>query len=194
MSEEIAPNGKAKSGRRASLKKKILIIVCAALLLLAAVPLFLCLRANIRANRRLRGKPRREWKDKAIADISLKSADSGWIESQLAELKSTPADAWPESPWLSDNFLLMKNGEHIIYSSIYYKPEMDRHIFDLFIGRGSDGKWYYTTYHFCVGMLWLRDRLGQPESLDDFIETCYLKEFDGRSDECLNRTWPPPDQ
>ena len=19
-------------------------------------------------------------------------------------------------------------------------------------GRGSDGKWYYTTYHFCVGM------------------------------------------
>ena len=29
----------------------------------------------------------------------------------------------------------------------------------------------------------------QPENIPRFALTCFLKEFEGRSDECLKRTW-----
>ena len=56
--------------------------------------------------------------------------------------------------------------------------------------RGSDGKWYYSTYHFCVEMIVLRDMLDQPENLAKFRNECALREFDGHSDACLETTWP----
>ena len=31
---------------------------------------------------------------------------------------------------------------------------------------------------------------GQPESLPKFAAAHFLREFDGRSDECLQKTWP----
>jgi hypothetical protein len=39
-------------------------------------------------------------------------------------------------------------------------------------------------------MLALRDE-EQPDNLAQFIAAYFLREFDGRSDECLNLTWPP---
>lgn len=32
----------------------------------------------------------------------------------------------------------------------------------------------------------------QPLGLSQFINAFSLREFDGRSDECLNKTWPIP--
>ena len=32
----------------------------------------------------------------------------------------------------------------------------------------------------------------QPEDLAGFAKKYYLRSFDGRSDECLQKTWPPP--
>ena len=64
------------------------------------------------------------------------------------------------------------------------------HIPDLFIGRASDGRWYYSTYHFCMDMIVLKTMLDQPESLTKFRADCFLQGFDGRSDDCLRKTWP----
>jgi hypothetical protein len=59
-----------------------------------------------------------------------------------------------------------------------------------FLGRAFDGKLYYSTHHFCIRKLVLgQDE--QPASLKQFVETYSLRGFDGRSDECLNKTWPP---
>jgi hypothetical protein len=82
----------------------------------------------------------------------------------------------------------MTNGEWMAYRNVCAKEE-DR-IADLVIGRGSDGKWYYSTFHFCIGMLNLRT-MEQPESLPRFQTEYFLQEFDGHSDECLKKTWPP---
>lgn len=86
--------------------------------------------------------------------------------------------------------ILMTNGEWMVYRSICRKENF--WVRDLFLGRASDGRWYYSTYHFCINMCALgRMGEGQPSSLADFAQTYYLKPFDGRSDECLQSTWPP---
>ena len=86
----------------------------------------------------------------------------------------------------------MTNGEWIAYTNICRKQDFK--IQDLFIGRASDGKWYYSTYHFCIDMVVLRMREDmlepRPGSVKQFADEYYLKEFDGRSDECLRKTWP----
>jgi hypothetical protein len=85
----------------------------------------------------------------------------------------------------------MKNGDWILYRSICTKQ--DRRIHDIFIGRASDGKWYYSTYHFCIGLVTLM-MMDQSENLPEFLKTYYLREFDGHSDKCLKKTWPTKNQ
>ena len=84
--------------------------------------------------------------------------------------------------------ILMRKGEWLAYTNVCRKQ--DRHIYDLFLARGSDGRWYYSTYHFCIGMIVLRME-EQPEDLAEFARTYFLRTFDGRSDDCLQKTWPP---
>jgi hypothetical protein len=132
---------------------------------------------------------RRAWKDKAIAELSSRVNDSAWVSSELARLRGTgtnSSDA-PDS-WLSPHLIVMRNGDWIAYASICQKE--DRRIRDLFLGHGSDGRWYYSTYHFCKGMIVLRLE-DQSEDLATFAQTYCLRPFDGRSDECLRKTWPP---
>jgi len=82
----------------------------------------------------------------------------------------------------------MKNGDWIACQNICSKE--DSRVQDLFIGRASDGKWYYSTFHFCIGMTVLRDmEQWQPDSLAQFVDAYWLVPFDGRSDECLKATW-----
>ena len=90
--------------------------------------------------------------------------------------------------WISEDLIVMTNGQWMAYRNVCAKEEA--RIPDLFLGRGSDGHWYYSTYHFCVRMMNLTDVVGQPKSLMEFSRTCYLKEFDGHSDECLKDTRP----
>jgi hypothetical protein len=61
-------------------------------------------------------------------------------------------------------------------------------VHDIFIAKGSDGKWYYTDFHFCVRMMVLND---QPASLAEFKHRYFLAEFDGVSDAALERSWIP---
>ncbi|HMJ64280.1 MAG TPA: hypothetical protein VK615_02925 [Candidatus Binatia bacterium] len=66
----------------------------------------------------------------------------------------------------------------------------DRKIDDIFIARGSDGKWYYSTYHFCINMIALRID-PQQENLTQFTQTYFLRTFNEGTDDCLEKTWPP---
>jgi hypothetical protein len=135
----------------------------------------------------LDSKARRQWKDKAIVQIAKQASDSAAIFKEIEAMKTTPQESeW--DTWISEDLIVMTNGEWIAYRNVCEK-EMER-IPDLFLGLGSDGRWYYSTFHFCVRMINLKDVVGQPKSLTEFSRTCYLKEFDGHSDECLKDTRP----
>jgi hypothetical protein len=138
-----------------------------------------------------RSKWRREWKAAVIAAVEKQTSDRGWVEKEVSAVKAKlESQGEADGGWSSSSLILMGNGDWIAYASRCRKE--DWRIRDIFIGRASDGKWYYSTYHFCIGMLSLRvdDR---PESLAKFISTYSLREFDGRSDECLKQTWPTPE-
>ena len=117
-----------------------------------------------------------KWKNNAINELRKIDFSSG--KPKLSNI---------QDGWFSPNGVLMKDGSWIVFRSICTKANPKIH--DIFIGVASNGKWYYSTYHFCIGaIVILMD--DQPESLDSFIKQCHLKEFDGVSDDCLQSTWP----
>lgn len=133
-------------------------------------------------------RARREWKNSAITDISSRAGDPDWVKNELAGLAANGTDPYDPDTWLSPNLILMRNGDWLVYASVCHKR--DRRIRDIFLARGSDGQWYYSTYHFCIGMINLTMN-DQPQDLESFIKEYYLRTFDGQSDECLKKTWPP---
>jgi hypothetical protein len=106
---------------------------------------------------------RRAWKEKALADISSRVTDPLWVSNEAARLQrhgtNDPSDS---DGWLSERLILMRNGDWLAYGSVCQKA--NRRIEDLFVARGSDGRWYYSTFHFCLGMFELKMD-GQPETL-----------------------------
>ncbi len=117
-----------------------------------------------------------EWKDKAIAELS-----------GIEPAKGIPPFEYTVDGWFSPQGLLMEDGSWIAYRQVCHKEKPE--IYDIFIGQASDGKWYYSTYHFCIGAITIMEE--QPKSLSAFIDQCALVEFDGASDDCLLPTWPP---
>jgi hypothetical protein len=131
---------------------------------------------------------RRAWKEKAFAEIAARMADPAWVEGEIKSVKQqAAADPSSSDAWFSDRLILMRNGDWLAYANICSKE--DKRIQDLFLARGSDGRWYYSTYHFCIGLVVLR--MEEPsDDLPAFVKTYYLRQFDGKSDECLQKTWP----
>jgi hypothetical protein len=168
--------------------KKRIIIGGAVLLLAGGVWLWFGL-LQYGYPQRLHAKPRKEWKEAAILAIARRAGDPTWVAREIGKLKAD-ATLEPSDPerWLSPGLILMTNGEWIAYSNVCSKQNWRIH--DLFIGRASDDNWYYSTFHFCIGMVVLRGQ-GQPGSVAKFAEEYYLRRFDGQSDECLQETWPP---
>lgn len=169
--------------RLLSVKRKWIIIAASIPAVLVAGGVFVA---------RLRAKPRQDWKDHAIMEIARRTSDPAWIASEIATLKANASKEPTDSErWLSPTLIQMTNGEWIAYSNICSKQ--DSRIHDIFIGRASDGKWYYSTFHFCIGLLVLKmqgEMEGQPASISKFAEEYYLRTFDGHSDDCLQKTWP----
>ena len=163
---------------------KILLIIASICVVAVAVVLYAA-----GAGASLRSGARRAWKEKAIADIASRVADPAWATNEVAALrkKGTNDDTSYEG-WLSDHMILMRNGDWLAYASVCQKR--NHRIQDLFLARGSDGQWYYSTYHFCIDMIVLRME-DQSEDLAGFAKKYYLRTFDGHSDECLQQTWPP---
>ena len=128
-------------------------------------------------------------KQKSIAEIAARVADPAWPTNEIARLKAqSTSEASEDASWLSERIIVTRKGEWLAYANSCQKQ--DGRIPDIFLARGSDGHWYYSTYHFCVGMVVLRME-EQPEDLSAFAKTYLLRTFDGQSDDCLQKTWPP---
>jgi hypothetical protein len=141
-------------------------------------------------------RARRAWKEAAIPEIARRADDKDWVAKETAMLKES-SEREPRviaEHWLNDRMILMANGEWLVYKSHCHKvPPHD--VRDICLAKGSDGKWYYTTCHFCVGMTALRMmQRTQPTDLASFAKRYHLREFDGKSDECLKETKAFPDQ
>ncbi len=166
------------------MKNKLAIAGGATLLCVVAVGL-----VGFAGGQQLNSKARKEWKGKAISEITQRASNAASFAKEIDLLKTKPSVESEWDRWISEDLILMTNGEWMVYRNICAKEK--GRIPDLFIGRASDGKWYYSTYHFCIGMIVLKTMMEQPESLAKFRDDCYLREFDGHSDECLKKTWPP---
>ena len=106
------------------------------------------------------------------------------VRQEFDELRtSTTNDT--QLGWANEPVLLMTNGEYIIYeyrhrANIYFPPH-------LFLGHCSDGRWLYSSYHFCLHMNMVRFD-DPPGSIAEFAKRYSAREFDGKSDQCLKMT------
>ncbi len=164
--------------------KRSIFIAIGFVLVLAAIGAAVFLRPPS-----LQSSARRDWKQKSIAEIAARIADPAWPTNEFVLLKAqSTGEPSREASWLSDRIIVTRTREWLAYANICQKQ--DRRVHDLFLARGSDGRWYYSTYHFCIGMVVLRME-EQPEDLAGFARSYFLQSFDGQSDDCLQKTWPP---
>jgi hypothetical protein len=136
-----------------------------------------------------RGRFRKRWKDDAVAWIENRLSDPDHVKDRLSKQSKNaddPAAGDTGPAWLTDEAIFMASGEWILYKATGHKE--DARISDIFIARASNGRWYYSTFHFCREMASLHS-MGRPPDLAAFIATCSLVEFDGESDEALSETW-----
>ena len=131
---------------------------------------------------------RDHWKADAISNIRSLASDTNWMATEIAGLTTNPSkDDGSGDGWISDHLILMTDGSWMVYDNICTKS--DWRIDDIFVGRASDGKWYYSTFHFCIGAVVLRFQ-GRPADLGTFVKDYCLSEFTGRATERLGTTWP----
>jgi hypothetical protein len=165
---------KAKAKVLTSSRLVVIVLLLAILIVLALLPGY---RWRARAE-----QYRTEQIKDSIAHVQELSGNKQWIDKQHEQVKTT-------REWLSDNFMLMRNGEWLVYQNRCSKEDSKAPVrLNLFIGKGSDGKWYCSTWHFCVGMLNLRMD-GQPESLAVFQIAYYAEPFDSTAKNCPKDTW-----
>jgi hypothetical protein len=163
-------------------------LISFAVLLAIVAGLLLCLPWAVRQRQYL---ARKGWKEGAIPEIARFANDSKWVSEEIALLSSGEAMGNKRiiaDRWLTDRMVLMASGEWLIYKSHCSKAPPHQ-VRDIFLAKGSNGGWYYSTCHFCVGMCALammQDVL--PYDIETFARRYHLKEFDGVSDECLQQT------
>ncbi|MBI4026413.1 MAG: hypothetical protein HY360_15620 [Verrucomicrobia bacterium] len=135
-------------------------------------------------------RARKTWKEAALPEIRRLASDPNWVSAEIEMLNGMrPGMGILAEHWLTENMILMLDGEWLVYKSHCNKvPPHD--VRDIFLAKGSNGKWYYSTCHFCVGMcvLLMEQQDVPPLDLETFIRVYHLKEFDGVSDECLQQT------
>lgn len=164
----------------------------------ALVPVILVLFMVLAAfyQRHQRQQARRDWKDEAISLINSLANDPDWVLKEKAHVASADVESDPAilaEEWLSNRMVLMSNGEWLVYKNHCPKEPQHpndkprRYVSDIFLAKGSNGKWYYSTCHFCVGMIVIVGN-DPPPSIEDFALHYHLREFDGKSDACLQQT------
>ncbi len=132
-------------------------------------------------------RKRAQWKTTALQQLASLSFTNDDIRAEIDELKAgpTPNDS---RRWTRDHVVLMTNGEYIVYA--YWHGANNGFVDHLFLGHSSSGRWLYSTYHFCnhMAMVVVDD---PPGSIAEFAKRYGVREFDGKSDQCLQHTWPP---
>lgn len=124
------------------------------------------------------------WKTAALQRLATLSATNEDIRRELEELKA-PSGPGEYRRWTGEQVALMTNGEYIVYA--FWHGANSGFVDHLFLGRCSDGRWLYSTYHFCNHMAGAD--ADPPGSINEFAATYSAREFDGKSDVCLNHTW-----
>lgn len=156
------------------------------LALAVAVPAGVALR--LLRNDSLSSAARKAWRDQAVASIAQKAGDAAWVKAETERIRSEPSFYDDEKPeWMSRDLMLLSDGSWLVHANICSKE--DPKVRDLYLARGSDGRWYFSTMHFCMGML-VAHAQGQPSSIQDFMDAYYVRTFDGTPDDCLEATVP----
>jgi hypothetical protein len=164
------------------MRKRRTIHVAVVLLLLLGV--LVTLRWSL-SSRRLR----RNWKDQIVVEVARLATDREWIGRQTAAIEKQLSESPHENgTWVGQQIVVMKDGQWVVFKS----ECVHRHqlLGDIFIGEASNGRWYYSSFHFCCEMVVPRMN-DQPADLDAFIRDYCLREFDGKSDEAIEPTWTP---
>ena len=163
------------------MKKRYLVIVT--VLLAVSLAGVLC----VLGMRWARQRSIEKWNHAAIAAVSSLASDTNWIASQISTLHTQPIEDMSQSGWMTNNLIVLKSEEWLIFTNACQKE--DWRLQDMFIGKASDGKWYYTTYHFCIGMKVL-PVMGQPENMQAFKTKYFVRWFNGAQEAVLTKTWP----
>lgn len=131
-------------------------------------------------------RARTDWMVATLPQLAGLSFTNAEIKQEIESLKMSAAQP-DRRIWTGDHVLLMTNSEFLVYS--FYHGFNSGFIDHLFLAHGSDGRWYYSTYHFCNSMAAVfADE--QPGSIAEFARRYSVREFDGKSDVCLQHTWP----
>ncbi len=128
---------------------------------------------------------RKVWKDEALVQIAKTSLTDKEVLTEIDQMKHPTSEL--NFGWTHEHVLLMTNGEFLVYA---FRHGFNSGFVDhLFLAHGSDGHWYYSTYHFCNRMAAVvADE--PPGSIAEFARRYSVREFDGKSDVCLQHTWP----
>ena len=91
---------------------------------------------------------RKLWKDEALVQLAKTSLTSEEVRTEIAQLKHPTPNL--DLGWTHEQVLLMTNGEFMVFA---FRHGFDDGFIDhLFLAHGSDGRWYYSTHHFCNQM------------------------------------------
>lgn len=130
---------------------------------------------------------RREWKNRAVEAIKSDLADPDYLKRRFGKIPGASDGIYVTvEEWKISDTIICGDASWLAYRAHCHKEGAEVH--DIFIAKGSDGKWYHSDYHFCVGMMMLES---QPLSLAEFKHQYFLVEFDGVSDYALDPTWIP---
>jgi len=109
-------------------------------------------------------RDRAQWKRPTLQRLAGLSTANEEIRRALDELKAGPKPNI-DFEWVHDQVLLMTNGEYIIFA--FRHGANNRFVDHLFLGHGSNGRWLYSTYHFCSMMAGVRGD-DPPGSIAEF--------------------------
>ena len=177
----MRPPAQSENSGRSRRIARILVVSLAAIVLLAATLAGLWWLVKQRAARE-----RAQWRGPALERLAGLSITNEEIRHELDELKAGPTLS-VDWNWMHDQVLLMTNGEFVIYASRH--GANNGFVDHLFLGHCSDGRWLYSTFHFCNSMAMIRGE-DPPGSIAEFAKRYSAREFDGKSDKCLQHTWP----
>lgn len=128
-------------------------------------------------------KQRAEWKTTTLAQLSSAEITDPLVQSELVSLTGDSTNN--SFSWAGQRVIKLTNGEFLVYA--FWHGQNAGFVDHLFLAHGSDGQWYYSSYHFCQQLTGIRF-FPRPLSIADFADKYALREFDGKSDVCLQRT------
>ena len=113
------------------------------------------------------------WKSGALSRLTTVEQSDPMVQAELQSMKDPTSESGPWS-WAGRYVVRMTNGEYLIYQ-YWHRRGM---VADLFLARGSNGRWYSGDYHFCNDMAVARFN-PQPLSIAEFASKYALSEFEG---------------